>query len=181
MASKRVMGLVVVLVFAANACAYTFDDCLVDYWAGSGNNKAVVVIDFGPASYAFGYRWDNGTKYGKDLMDAVDLTGAMNYTQSSGFLNTISYNNYLNAGQNGWPSDWWVYFTSTDGVNWTGAQVGFADRVLSNGCWDGWAHQTTDSWPPDHSPTMPTPEPFTITLLGIGGLLIRKSRRPQNV
>jgi len=181
MASRRVVSVIVVFVIAANACGYTFDDCLVEYWAGSGSNEAVVVVDFGPASYAFGYRWEAGTKYGKDLMDAVDLTGTMNYTQSYGFLNTISYGDYQNVGQNGWPTDWWGYFTSTDGAGWTDAPVGFADRVLSDGCWDGWAVQTTDAWPPANLPTTPVPEPVTITLFGIGGLLLGKLRKPQNV
>ncbi|MCX5634463.1 MAG: hypothetical protein NTW55_01280 [Planctomycetota bacterium] len=181
MASKSVISLVLVFLTAANVCAYTLDDCLIEYWAGSGSNRAVVVIDFGPASYAFGYRWDGGTKYGKDLMAAVDLAGAMNYNQSYGFLNTISYDGYLNAGQNGWPGDWWVYFTSTDGASWTDASVGFADRVLSNGSWDGWAVQTTDTWPPAHQPTTPVPEPVTLMFLGIGALLIIKHEKVQNV
>jgi len=181
MASKRVMSLVLVFLAAANACAYTLDDCLIEYWAGSGSSRAVVVVDFGPASYAFGYRWDSGTKYGRDLMDVVDLAGTMNYTQNYGFLNTISYGAYQNIGQNGWPGDWWGYFTSTDGAGWADAPVGFADRVISNGSWDGWAVQTTDAWPPAHLPTAPVPEPVTVTLLGIGGLLLGKLRKPQNV
>jgi len=181
MVSKSVMGLVLVFLAAANACAYTLDDCLIEYWAGSGSNRAVVVVDFGPASYAFGYRWDSGTKYGRDLMDAVDLSGTMNYTQNYGFLNTISYSDYQNIGQNGWPGDWWGYFTSTDGAGWTDASVGFSDRVLSNGSWDGWAVQTTDAWPPAHQPTTPVPEPVTLIFLGIGALLIIKHGKVQNV
>jgi hypothetical protein len=181
MASRRLAGLFFVFVIAAKAGAYTVEDVVIEYWAGSGSNQAVAVIDFGTDSYAFGYRWDSGTKYGKDLMDTVDLAGAMNYTQSGGFLNTISYGSYSNIGQNEWPTDWWAYFLSTDGVNWTDSPVGFADRVLSNGSWDAWGHQTTDAWPPAHYPTTPVPEPAAVLLFSIGGLLIAKSKRVRNV
>ena len=182
MASRGAVSLFLVCVITAVAGAYTFDDIPIEYWAGSGSNEAVVVVDFGPASYAFGYRWEDGTKYRKDLMDAVDMAGALNYNQSGGFLNTISYGSYQNVGQNSWPTDWWAYFTGTDGVSWNFSGVGFADRILSNGSWDGWAHQTTDDWPPAHWPTTSVPEPITLTLLGIGGLLaLKKSGKRHNV
>ena len=180
MASRRLMSLIIVLAITsltnATLCNLNGHWADVDYWAGSGSNEAVVVIDFGTDSYAFGYRWDVGTKYGKDLMDAVDLAGTMNYTQSYGFLNTISYDTYSNVGKDDYPTDWWVYFICGDGVNWVDSPVGFADRVLSNGCWDAWAHQTTGDWPPTHWPTAPIPEPCTIALFGLGGLLRAKRK-----
>ena len=181
MASEKLIALFCVFVFSVSSFGYTFNDIPVEYWAGSGSNEAVVVIDFGADSYAFGYRWDSGTKNGRDLMDAVDSVGLLDYTQTAGFLNTISYGSYSNIGQNGWPTDWWAYFTSTNGESWVAAPVGFTDRVLSNGCWDAWGHQTTDTWPPAEIPTTPVPEPATIALLSIGGLLITKFKRMRNV
>jgi len=144
-----------VFVIVRSVAAYTFDNVAIEYWAGSGSNEAVVVIDFGDDSYAFGYRWAVGPKYGKDLMDAVNAAGALDYTETGGLLNTISYGSYVNVGQAGWPTDWWSYFTSSDGENWESAAVGFAERELSNGSWDGWAHQTMGAWPPAHLPTTP--------------------------
>lgn len=176
MASRRLTSLIFTFAIVSSASAYTFDDVLVEYWAGSGSSETVVVIDFGTDSYAFGYRWASGTKYGKDLMDAVDIAGTLAYTQTSGFLNTISYDTYSNIGENGWPTDWWVYFTSTNGQSWTDSPVGFADRELSNGAWDGWAHQTTDAWPPTHLPTTPVPDPTAIALLGLGAILLRRHK-----
>lgn len=175
---KRLTGLIFVfaVVSSAGATVIDFDGLLVEieYWAGSGSNEAVVVIDFGTDSYAFGYKWDGGTTYGKDLMDAVAGAGSFGYTESGGFLNTISYDTYSNVGENGWPADWWSYFTSTDGQSWALADVGFALRELSDGDWDGWAHQTTADWPPAHLPVTPIPEPAAIALLGLGALLLRK-------
>lgn len=166
---KRMLTLVLVCVIAASAGAYTFEDVVVEYWAGSGSNEAVVVIDFGVESFAFGYRWDGGTKHGKDLMDAVAAAGALNYTETSGFLSTISYCGYLNIGQGGWPADWWSYFTSSSGQGWVVSDVGFADRELSNGSWDAWAHQTTDDWPPAHLPTTPIFSDFASEIVSYSG------------
>jgi hypothetical protein len=140
----------------------------VEYWSGSGSNEAIVVVDFGVDSYAFGYRWESGTKYGKDLMDAVANADLLDYTETGGFLTTISYGSYSNVGQGGWPVDWENWGVSED--------EGFATRALSDGAWDGWAHQTTGDWPPAHSPTTPIPEPMTIVLLAFGGWLLQRRR-----
>jgi hypothetical protein len=161
----------------ASAAPDPADGTVIEYWAGSGSNEAVVVIDFGTDSYAFGYRWDEGVKYGKDLMDAVSAAGSLDCTGTEGFLATISYGSYLDVGQAGWPGDWWSYFTSDDGKDWVMAPVGFAARELSPGTWDGWARQTTEAWPPAHVPSTPTPEPVTVALLGLGALFLRKGRR----
>ena len=181
MVSRRLMSLIVVLAItssAAIATPYNFNGkwVEVEYWASSGNNEAIVVIDFGVESYAFGYKWDSGLKYGKDLMDAVDAAGCLDYSETGGFLNTISYDTYSNIGEDGWPTDWWSYFTSNDGESWVLSDVGFATRELSNGAWDGWAHQTTSAWPPAHLPTTPVPEPTSAVLLAIGGLVLRRRR-----
>jgi hypothetical protein len=152
-------------------------DAVIEYWAGSGRNEAVVVIDFGTDSYAFGYRWDEGTKSGKDLLDAVAAAGSLDYTEAGGFLATLSYGTHLEQGQGGWPDDWWSYFISEDGVNWVASDVGFTARELSNGVWDGWARQTTDAWPAAHLPVTPVPEPCTVALLGLGALLLGRRGR----
>jgi len=176
MISKKRVSLVLVVAMAAAASAGTIEDVQAEYWVGSGNNQAMVVIDFGAKSYAFGYKWDGGTKYGKDMLDAVKAGGGFDYGETGGFLSTISYDSYSNIGQGGWPTDWWCYFTGEDGRNWEVSAFGFAERELTNGCWDGWAHQTTDAWPPAHYPTAPVPEPSTIALVGLGSLLFRKLR-----
>jgi hypothetical protein len=135
---------------------------VIEYWAGSGSNAAVLVIDFGTDSYAFGYRWDEGTKSGQDLLEAVAAAGPLEYTEAGGFLATLSYGTHVKTGQGGYPGDWWSYFVSDDGKEWVMSDVGFAARPLSNGAWDGWAHQTADAWPPTHLPGTPvrrTPQP----------------------
>jgi len=169
MASRGLMSLVLLFAMVVDASAYTFDEVVVEYWAGSGSNKAVVVIDFGVDSFTFGYRWEGGTKYGKDLMDAVAAAGPLDYTKTGGFLNTISYGSYSDIGQGGWPTDWWSYFISGDGVNWADPGESFATRVLTNGSWDGWAHQTTGDWPPVHLPTTPVASDFASKIISYRG------------
>jgi len=165
----RLITLVLICIITKSADAYTLDDVIVEYWAGNGSNEAVVVIDFGVKSFAFGYRWDSGPKYGKDLMNAVAAAGPLDYNDSGGFLNTISYGSFSNIGQEGHPADWWSYFTSTDGENWAGAGEGFATRVLTDGSWDGWAHQTTGDWPAIHLPTTPFPSDFASKIISYRG------------
>ena len=52
---------------------FTFDD--IEFWVGSGANRAALVIDWvednpNPSSLAWGYRWD-GAKTGRDMLLAI--------------------------------------------------------------------------------------------------------------
>jgi len=56
--------------------AFTFDD--IEYWVGTGSNRAALVIDWNDGknhqSLAWGYRWD-GTAYGADMLMAIAGSG----------------------------------------------------------------------------------------------------------
>src|SRR3990172_9049327 len=59
--------------FPARAQPLTFDE--IEFWVGSGANRAVLVIDWverspNPRSLAWGYRWD-GTARGSDMLKAI--------------------------------------------------------------------------------------------------------------
>ncbi|MGQ9651807.1 MAG: PEP-CTERM sorting domain-containing protein [Phycisphaerae bacterium] len=60
------------LFSTSSAQAITFDD--VDYWVGTGSNRAGFVIDWNDGksaeSLVWGYRWD-GTKKGEDMLMAI--------------------------------------------------------------------------------------------------------------
>ncbi|MGB7581098.1 MAG: PEP-CTERM sorting domain-containing protein [Sedimentisphaerales bacterium] len=186
MVSKKVMrDLMVVLLTGfcgtvssvANAAInYNFDGLpvAIDYWAGSGSNEAVVVVDFGATggdSYAFGFEW-NGIATRYDALVAIAAAGplefeATDYGSMGYYIDNFQYN-----GESGNQSYYWQYFTSSDGSVWDSSMVGPSDRILTNGDFDGWYN----SFNPGVSPTTPIPEPLTIVLLGVGGLFLRKRR-----
>ena len=69
------------LVLTGTASAeFTFDD--IDFWVGTGNNQAALVVDWNdgkdPQSLAWGYRWD-GTASGEDMMRAIAGSGLIRY------------------------------------------------------------------------------------------------------
>jgi hypothetical protein len=58
---------------AANATPFTFDD--IEFWAGSGSNRAALAIDWDdestePPALVWGYRW-NGSARGSDMFTAI--------------------------------------------------------------------------------------------------------------
>jgi hypothetical protein len=157
----------------------------VDYWAGTGSNETIVVIDWnqtnGPyttESHAWGYRW-SGTKYLSDAITGICDAGALIVTTSYGgaFPNDAFYNdpsvdsdNHTSAGWSGW---WWLGDT-VNGASWTPNAGGITSEVLVNGNIEG-MNIDSGAWTSD-TLSIPVPEPMTIALLGLGGLLLRRRR-----
>jgi hypothetical protein len=146
----------------------------VDYWAGTGSNEAIVVVDFdatGGNSYAFGFKWD-GIAIGYDALVAIDAAGALDFEATLyGDMGYFVDNFYYNS-ESGNESYYWQYFTSSDGSAWDSSGVGMSDRTLTGGDWDGWYN----GFDPGVSPTTPIPEPATVALLGLGVLLLRRKK-----
>lgn len=176
--------------------AFTSSD--VDFWVGTGEQEAVLVVDWKsggePQSLAWGFRWD-GEATGRTMMDAI--TGAdPRFFEESGFgggtVYGLGYDLDGDGGSfvpstdgsdtgfatdeddhyaEGWLSaGFWSYWVSEDGVDWGFSGLGIASRVLSDGDWDGW------SWAPGFAsavPSVPTaaapiPEPSALSLLLVG-------------
>lgn len=159
------------LLAGVAAHAYSFNDVNIEQWVGSGSKSAVVVVDFGPASYAFGVRWD-GTMSGRQALEAIDqaTTLTAEFGESWGGTNLISYNGYSNYSDTDtydptvW---WWEYWNSTDGETWNSSWVSSGSRMLTDGAWDGWGW--SPPWPaqgnPPATPTSAVPEPSSIVAL----------------
>ena len=121
---KIILALLLVAPIAAKSQPVTvnsFDD--IQYWVGTGTNRAALVIDFGtkanPAAIAWGYRW-NGTANAASMLFALagSITGSDMPSPQAGadmrlsidgsyfaslddyFISSISYN------QVGLPSGW---------------------------------------------------------------------------
>ncbi len=195
-----VVGLVLGLALVAHADV-SFDD--IQFWAGTGPNRAGLVIDWNdgadPQSLVWGYKWD-GSATGEDMLLAIagvtTITGASTSTVYGAdpslsaeltdwgwgkSLDRLAYDNgTFNHDESGWG---WYYWVSTDGTSWTVSGGGMAGRTLTNGNWDGWSYEVGAPWPPSNHPSEPVPapapipEPSALSLLALGGLALLRRRR----
>jgi hypothetical protein len=197
MASEKVMrGLVcllIVLAVSAAANAYMMQglDIVVDNWAGGGSNETIVVIDWNGAngpyiteSHAWGFKWD-GTAYLLDALNAIHQSGVLNFeTQYYSGMGEAFWNAYYNQtlvdgdnhtseGFGGW---WYLGDTADGGLTWNMNGGGIDAEVLWNGGIEGLNLLDTFVWTSDTLTIPVVPEPATITLLCLGGLLLRKHK-----
>jgi len=170
---------------------------LVVDW-NEGGNEAV--------GYAFGFRWDDGatgrdmlnavnsTSRFYEVVDDGLLAGSgntivygMGYdvdNDGGSFMPTASgvetgYATDVDDLYNeGWMiAGFWGYNQSTDGVVWGYAGFGITDRVLADGDWDGFSYGAASAGWSGGDPTAPiVPEPISLALLGLGGLLVKARR-----
>jgi hypothetical protein len=189
---RNLVCLMIVLAVSTRAMGYTMQglDIAVDYWAGAGSNETIVVIDWnqtnGPyktSSHAWGFRWD-GTAYLSDALAAIDAAGALNVETLYGgdFVGDAFYcdpsidsDNHTSAGYSGW---WWVGDTTNGGVTWNATAAGLTSETLTSGKIEGINSVTNfDEWlAGGDTLTIPTPEPCTLTISAIGGLLLRRRK-----
>ena len=178
-------------VGAVHSSPYEFNGSWVeiDYWAGSGSNEAIIVIDWnntnGPydtETHAWGYMWD-GTKKIVDALNALDSAGALDIITGYGgsFLNDAYYDevsqgigtdDHTSAGYSGW----WAIAECIDGIEW--ALNGGIGGNLTDGKYFGhnmdsgaWTIATLDT------PFASVPIPGAIWLLGSGILALISIRR----
>jgi hypothetical protein len=185
-AVRRLTALIPVLTFACGIASAQTPERTV----GTGANTSYFVIDFKDGSAApshlFSYQWDpvNGVApTGAQMIDAF-VAGVPGFSvQFTNFSFGRFYDAFTYGAQSrARPADFsqfWGYWTSTNGINWTGANEGATARLLSNGSWDGW------SFGPNGGPAPVTPsavsaaapEPGTLALALFGGAAIGVIRR----
>ncbi len=142
----------------ANAEGYNFNGIPVNiqYWAGTGSNEVVVVVDFAPGqTYAFGYRWD-GTASGWNALAAIDNAGALDVTATTySWGHMVTNIAYPGATQT--TGDDWGYWLGTGGSAWAEAMTGPDGRVLTDGSWDArcWSPIDWETWAHTRAPTTP--------------------------
>lgn len=179
-ASESVMLLSVVLAVCASAHGTTYTG-VSEYSAGIGVNSATIVVDFDLDNYfLFTYNW-NGDATGWDALAALDASGSLDvYATDYGdwgmFMDDLDYPGGLEYD---YGADYagWAYYVG-DNETWDVSGSGVSFRELSGGAWDSWVWTNYDaSWMPIRTPgAEPVPEPMSVLLLALGGMLASSRR-----
>jgi MYXO-CTERM domain-containing protein len=149
-----------------------------NYIIGNGANASFVQFQFTNANtYLYEVRYD-GSMTGRALFDIVAAAqpGFFSFTYDSfsfgDFVTGITIGTDTDFGYGTPPDylDYWHYWTRASATDaWTESFIGFADRVVANGSWDGWVFNSASA--PNAVPT-----PSALALLA-GGLLATRRRR----
>lgn len=148
--STRILPALALSVLTTAPLHAQFDVADITYWVGTGQDTAVLVVDFQDGtttpSYAWGYLHNGGTA--TEMLDAIvaadpDLDVAL----VSGFLNDLTYGGH--AGLGGQP-DYWSTWSGTSLA--TMAMNDGLSEPLVNGLWFGCSYT-------DFDPALPPTEP----------------------
>ena len=175
--------------------------------SGSNSALLVVDWNDGiePQGLAWGFKW-NGEVTGRVMLDAINAESDRffevydaTWTAGTSTVYGLGYDVDDDGGsfvstargvetgyatdsddhyQEGWfVAGFWAYNQSINGTDWAYGGYGIADRILSDGDWDGLSFAASPTWS-DTIPDAPiVPEPITLALLGFGGILMRR-RKP---
>jgi hypothetical protein len=163
MVLKISVSLVVVLVITSSTAI------AIPIEVGTGDNSAGLYIEWGDGYIAeFLVKFEETTVTGLGLFDITEAETSLTTVRSDFgwgvFVDGITYDGHSDTGFGG-GEDWWHYWIKDAGEgSWTSPAFGAVDRIVEDGDWDGWVYGRAGA---------PIPEPATIVLLALGGLLIR--------
>lgn len=139
---------------AVSALKYFSADS-ISQWVGTGNQHALLVIDFNDGStsecYAWGYRFD-GTANAQMMIEAIVATDPnIAFNLDFGFLNDIIYGSQQGIAAS---PEYWSTFSGINPYSWD-FNSGI-DAALSDGMWFGCSYTAYDlNWNPLHYPENP--------------------------
>ncbi len=165
-------------VLAIAACETASASLVGNYVVGSGTSASFVQFQFTNANtYLYEVRYD-GAMTGKGLFAIIGSAqpGFFAYTYDTysfgDFVTGITIGADSDSGYGTPPDylDYWHYWTRTSvGDAWTESFVGFGDRTVSNGSWDGWVFNSAAA-------PAAVPGPGAIALLAMTGMARRRRR-----
>lgn len=172
----------IVLSAAASICFTTTAakaELVGSYMVGSGSQTSYLQFDFANSNtYLYEVRYD-GAQRGSDLLAIVAAAqpGFFSYqTVSFSFgdaLFGVTIGADANAGFGTPPAylDYWHYWTREPGASaWVDSLIGFGDRAVSNGSWDGWVFDSNGQ-------PASVPAPAVGSVLACVGMTSRRRRR----
>lgn len=150
------------------------------YEIGEGDALASIQFDFTTGrSYLYEVRWDGSEMTGRDVFDMIgdaqpDIFDFSYISYSFGdFLTSVTIGDDSHTGDGSEPPDYsnyWKYWNRVAGETWESSMIGFSDRILEDGSWDGWVFGVDDS-------PRAIPAPATIGVLGAVFAGSRRRRR----
>lgn len=176
----------------------------VDCWTGSGSSETILVVDWNKSgdyeseSHSFGYRWDGSDTSILDMLN--DITSNPNFdfsfeSSSYGYLSNMTYTdsdgdqhtqvatefgsvNMASTGdlhaEWGSPDAYWTMFGE-----WEANGGGLADELIADGQLEGvnfFYYFQQDTYPYENLDVTFVPEPVTLALMSLGGILIRRRK-----
>lgn len=159
----------------------------IDFWVGSGDNRAGMIVEFNdgnsPSAYTWGYRFDDSEHTGEDMFLAIvaadpRLSAIYSFGGLGLYVSNIQYDAGVTFHDSG--DEWFTYYVEDTASptlpgSWIESGIGASSRTLSNNSWDVWSATVDFDWPGavPSSPVSAIPEPGTLVLLSltVGGLL----------
>ncbi len=179
MKSKVSFVLLAIALFGGSAAAtlITYDSQTVDIegTVGTGTSQTMIVIDWESgitASHAWLYNW-NTSAVVADALDAIKTAYASFDWSQSAFVQYINYDDGSENHQT--VNTGWLSFWNKDTGSWATNANGVYEQNLTNGGWSGAIADDYPDWG-DVPPTVPTPEPATLMLVGLGALAVRRKK-----
>lgn len=161
-------GLLYFFALAGLGSQAQFTSNNIEYWVGTGNDTAILVVDFHTGTFdsssAWGYLYNSGATMENMLNDIATADVNFSVNMAGGFLNDINY--HVHAGIGGTNNQYWATYSGQDFAS-LAANSGITE-VLQNGNFYACSFTAFNSSPPynallDPGTPIPAFEPFAFT------------------
>ncbi|MGE4286807.1 MAG: hypothetical protein AB7F23_09430 [Phycisphaerae bacterium] len=143
------------LILTATVCAQDPNNPAFDAIAGAGDATCYLTIDFDTDTAAddveIAYNFDSSTPFtGRDLIDALIAERIIecDYTVSEWGAYVTRFAAFGQDFEAIWGTDaqqWWAYYNSTDGINYSSSWSGADMRRIYDGDYDKWVFTVEDT------------------------------------